>query len=111
MLSDRLKKLREQNQLTQVQFAKIFGISAGTIGMWETNKRSPDTEMLKKISEYFNVSLDYLLDNQAQNKKRDNDLKFALFNGADDITDEMLEEVKQYAEMVKLREESKKKKK
>lgn len=61
MFAENLKKLRKSKGLTQVQFAKIFNISSGTIAMWETNKRIPDTAMLIKIAEYFDVTVDYLL--------------------------------------------------
>lgn len=53
MFADNLKKLRKSKGLTQVQFAEEFNISSGTIAMWETNKRVPDTSMLIKIAEYF----------------------------------------------------------
>ena len=61
MLSERLKQLRKQNNLTQKQFAEIFSIASGTIAMWETNKRKPDFDTLTKIADHFNVSVDYLL--------------------------------------------------
>jgi len=61
MFADNLKKLRKSKGLTQVQFAEEFNISSGTIAMWETNKRVPDTSMLIKIAEYFGVTVDYLL--------------------------------------------------
>ena len=61
MFAENLKKLRKNKGLTQVQFAQIFNISSGTIAMWETNKRIPDTSMLIKIAEFFNVTVDYLL--------------------------------------------------
>ena len=61
MLAERLKELRNKNNLTQKQFAAIFNIASGTIAMWETNKRRPDSEMLANIADYFNVSVDYLL--------------------------------------------------
>jgi transcriptional regulator with XRE-family HTH domain len=61
MFAENLKKLRKNKGLTQVQFAEIFNISSGTIAMWETNKRIPDTSMLIKIAEYFDVTVDYLL--------------------------------------------------
>lgn len=64
MFAENLKNLRKSKGLTQVQFAQIFQISSGTIAMWETGKRTPDTETLKRIAQYFNVSIDYLLDNQ-----------------------------------------------
>jgi transcriptional regulator with XRE-family HTH domain len=72
MFAENLKKLRKAKGLTQVQFAKIFNISTGTIAMWETNKRIPDTTMLIKIAEFFDVTVDYLLgkdDNSHMDKK------------------------------------------
>lgn len=61
MFAENLKKLRKSKGLTQLQFAEIFSISSGTIAMWETNKRIPDTSMLMKIAEFFGVTVDYLL--------------------------------------------------
>jgi transcriptional regulator with XRE-family HTH domain len=57
----RLKDIREKNNITQTQFAKIFDIGVSTIGMWESSKRKPPAEMLLKIADYFNVTVDYLL--------------------------------------------------
>lgn len=62
MLGDMIKLLRQKKKITQADFAKILNISPSTIGMWEQNRRSPDNETLKKISEFFNVSVDYLLE-------------------------------------------------
>lgn len=60
MFAEKLKELRKEKGITQVKFAEIFNISSGTIAMWETEKRMPDIEMLQKIADYFNVSLDWL---------------------------------------------------
>lgn len=54
MFADNLKQLRKEKGLTQTQFASEFNIATGTIAMWETGKRTPDTETLKKIARYFN---------------------------------------------------------
>ena len=61
MFSQRLKTLRSEKHMTQLQFAEAFSISAGTIAMWETAKRTPDTAMLIRIARYFGVSVDYLI--------------------------------------------------
>lgn len=61
VLGNRLKNLREEKDLYQKDLAKIFGISAGAIGLYENNRRTPDMELLKEMAEYFNVSTDYLL--------------------------------------------------
>lgn len=58
---DRLKSLRMMNNLSQTDFGKILNKSANNISQYETGKREPDLETLKIISDYFNVSLDYLL--------------------------------------------------
>ena len=110
MFSDKLKELRKKNGITQSQLAEALNVTKGAIAMWETNKRTPDLDMAGVIADYFNVSVDYLLErNDAISTDTDTDLKFALFNGAEGVTDEMFEEVKRFAEMVKLREDSKKK--
>lgn len=65
MFAERLKSLRKSQKITQTEFASRFNIATGTIGMWETGKRIPDTETLKKIANYFNVTVDYLLGDSA----------------------------------------------
>lgn len=62
-LSERIKQLRKEKDLTQEEFGKIFGIVKSTVSLYENNKSTPDDEIKKKIAEYFNVSLDYLMGN------------------------------------------------
>lgn len=61
MFNLRLKQLREQFCLSQYAFAKELNVSQSAVGNWEAGKRIPDTEMLCKIADFFNVSIDYLL--------------------------------------------------
>jgi transcriptional regulator with XRE-family HTH domain len=56
-----LKKLRENNNLSQKELAKIFGISRSAIAAYEAQKREPKFELLIRMADYFDVSLDYLL--------------------------------------------------
>lgn len=56
-----IKKLRQEKDLTQVQLADVFKIDQTTVSKWELNKALPDTQMLVKLSEFFDVSTDYLL--------------------------------------------------
>lgn len=60
-LGEKLKMLRKRKGITQIEFARLFNISNGAIALWETNRRQPDYEMLNRISNYFNVSIDFLL--------------------------------------------------
>lgn len=49
--------------MTQAELSKALEISPSAIGMYEQGRRVPDVSTLKKISAYFNVSIDYLLGN------------------------------------------------
>lgn len=62
-----LKKLREEKGLTQSELGKELGISPSTVGMYEQGRRVPDVPILKKMSAFFNVSIDYLLENVNRN--------------------------------------------
>lgn len=70
MFAERLKLLRKQKGLTQIEFAKRFNIATGTIAMWETGKRTPDFSMLTEIADFFGVTIDYLLGNAEPKKAK-----------------------------------------
>lgn len=56
-----IKKLRENAGISQEELGKIIGVSDKTISSWEINRTEPKMEIVQKISEYFNVSTDYLI--------------------------------------------------
>lgn len=59
----RLKEARKQARLTQKDVALAIGVNQNTYSYWETGKTKVDNVTLKKLSELFNVSVDYLLGN------------------------------------------------
>lgn len=65
MLGEKIKELRQINKVKQEDLCNYFNVARGTISMWETNKREPDVATLKQLANYFHVSLDYLLENEA----------------------------------------------
>ena len=60
---EKLKELRKQKGLSQVEAAESLGITQSTYSKYESGQRQPDNEMLKKLSELFNISIDDLLSN------------------------------------------------
>ncbi|MCI9004921.1 MAG: helix-turn-helix transcriptional regulator [Lachnospiraceae bacterium] len=62
MFGDVIKKLRTAHNLNQVQLAGKLNISKQTVSNWENNNILPSIEMLVKISQFFMVSTDYLLE-------------------------------------------------
>lgn len=61
ILSNRLKRLREEKEVMQKEIAAYLNISASAYGFYEQGKRTPTPEILSKLANYFNVSVDYLL--------------------------------------------------
>lgn len=58
---ERLKEERKKIGISQKDFGRKIGVAESTISLYESNKRSPDKEILKKISLVLGVSVDYLL--------------------------------------------------
>lgn len=61
LFGDRLKSLRNNRGLSQMDFAKQIGISKSAVNMYERGEREPSFEILETIADYFNVDLDYLI--------------------------------------------------
>ena len=58
----RLKELRKEKRITQLQLAMALNMSQNTISRYETGERQAGYNELIKIADYFNVSIDYLLE-------------------------------------------------
>lgn len=61
VISEVLKNLRKNKGISQEVIAETMGISVQAVSKWENNLSYPDIELLPRISEYYNVSIDYLL--------------------------------------------------
>ena len=60
-MKTRIKNLREDNDLTQNDISKILNISQVAYSYYELNKRSIPLELLSKLADYYNTSIDYLV--------------------------------------------------
>ena len=56
-----LKIIRKQKKFSQLKVALDLNISREALSHYENGKRSPDIQMLKKMSDYFKVSIDFLI--------------------------------------------------
>lgn len=59
--ADRLKELRLSNKLTLENLGKEIGSTKSTIANFENGNKKPSLDLLIKIADYFEVSLDYLV--------------------------------------------------
>lgn len=62
MLGEKIKTLRTLRGINQLQLANEIGVTKQCISNWENDNILPSIEMLIKLSAYFNVTTDYLLD-------------------------------------------------
>ena len=62
MLSDRIKKIRTENGLSQIEFGRKVGVSRTSVNAWEMGISAPSLVMLMEMSRLFKVSVDYILE-------------------------------------------------
>lgn len=117
MFYDRFASLCKEKGVTVSRGAQEAGISKSLVTKWKSNHTEvPSAEVLSKLSSYFHLTIAELLEEPQTSivpaeslTLARQDLKFALFNGREDITDAMLDEVLSFAEYVALRETKKSK--
>lgn len=91
MFGDRIKKLRDEKNISQFELSEFLGISQQALSKWENEKTEPDNDSLVKLANYFNVSTDYLLGNSETrqvDKPYDDELEKVLFSKAKDLTED-----------------------
>ncbi len=60
-LGVRIKRLRKRNGMTQSELAARLGISPSAVGMYEQDRREPDSRILGRLCEIFGVTGDYFI--------------------------------------------------
>ena len=63
-IGNNIKNLRKQKGLRQEQLAEAMGVSAASVSKWETNQSYPELTTLGELADFFEVSLDTLLDHR-----------------------------------------------
>ena len=66
--AERLRELREERNLSQVQLAKLTGISQAGIAHWENQQRVPNANVVVLLADFFEVTTDYLLGREESTK-------------------------------------------
>ena len=64
-----LKQIRKERNLNQLKVAMDLNISREALSHYENGKREPSLDMLNKMSQYYNVSIDYLINGEEFNKR------------------------------------------
>ena len=61
MIAERIKHLREKNNLTQSSLAKKLNVTRSSVNAWEMGISVPSTALIVDLAKLFHVSTDYLL--------------------------------------------------
>ncbi len=94
MLEERLKTLRESNEKSQLEVCTALNIEQSTLANYESGRRTPKIDILIKLAEYYNCSVDYLLglENQKNDKANvnkillvDSEMKKVLSDSYDEL--------------------------
>lgn len=95
--AENLKKARLSAGMTQQQVADKMGITKSTYCGYETEKRQPDVQKIKQLSEILGVPSDYLLETEnapipkEERKPSEEEIKAAFFEGALDLPQEEMD--------------------
>ena len=104
--SERLKSLRKQAGLTQVDVAEELGISQPAYASWERGVKKPTQENLVKIAQILNVSVDYLVGNSEEKADELDNIEFLFRMNSKGLTKEEKEIFKK--ELIEFMEKRKK---
>lgn len=118
MLGEKIKLLRKKNKWTQEQLSeklnKEFGLKTDRvmISKWETGFQTPVVYTISCLAKIFGVSIDYLNGDSSFTSSKSNEeniaaAKVALFSGDREVTDEMWQEVVNFAKYIEARESEK----
>ena len=74
-LGQKIKKLRNENNLTQKDLSNMVNVTFQTVSKWEKDENEPDVSTLKKLASLFGCSLDYLLSEEDEEPVQDEEQK------------------------------------
>ena len=63
-MNNRIRELRKELGLSQKDFAEKIGVSQSSINYWEKGQRIPSIEAAAKIADFFNITIESLLDSE-----------------------------------------------
>ncbi|MCI8640320.1 MAG: helix-turn-helix transcriptional regulator [Clostridia bacterium] len=105
---ERLKMLRKDFNISQDDLGKKIGVARTSIANYETNRNYPTSEVLEKLSDVFNVSIDYLLcKTDIRSYDKDNqEFRFAYHKEMEGLTEEEVADALRFYKEMKKRVEN-----
>lgn len=105
----RIAYLRKKLGIRQKEFAKMLQVTPSAVSQWENGRTTPDISLIPQIAELLGTTVSDLMgESQPEHPViRDEDIRFALSDGDEPITDEQFEEVKKFVSFIRSRDANK----
>lgn len=98
--AERIKQLRKKKGISQSELAEVIGVKNNTVSTWERGTRKPDFEALNLLSDYFEVSFEYILGSSDKEEARVKPTQEELDSLAlSALADELYDNVKKYCRL------------
>ncbi len=83
-----MKRLRNEKQLTQEQVAEMFGVTNRSVSRWENGVNMPDFDVVIEMANYYDVSIEEILDGERRKEMVDKETERTLLKVADYTNEE-----------------------
>jgi len=106
IMYDIFEQLLQKNGVTAYKVSKETGVTQSTLSDWKRGRSTPKTDNMKKIADYFGVTVDYLMtgeDAKVTTPEVSRIETLAAHFEGEEITDEEMEEIMNYVKFVKSR--------
>lgn len=98
-LSDNLKKIRKENNLSQEQLAEKLGVSRQSVSKWESNQAYPEMDKMIKLCQLFNLNIDDLLNQDIKEVNTSKQSKININKYVDDFLDFITKTIDMFGSM------------
>lgn len=102
ILSENLEQLMKDKNITQVELSEAIGVSQSTISNWLKEVKYPRISKVQLLADYFNVPKSRITEDQKEQFHT-----IAAHFDKEDLTEEELDEVRQFIEIIKRRKNRK----
>lgn len=98
--AEKLHELRISRNISQKELADNLGVAQSSVNYWEKGQRDPSITMVKKIADYFGISVDEMLEWKPDGTNQKSTTIAAHFEN-EEFTAEEIKKIKEYAELLK----------
>ena len=98
--AEKLHELRISRNISQKELADNLGVAQSSVNYWEKGQRDPSITMVKKIADYFGISVDEMLEWKPDGTNQKSTTIAAHFEN-EEFTAEEIKKIEEYAELLK----------